>query len=243
MTRLIWSLRVVYKPNARQLATITTSSQMSRPVCSSQPHGTTQQGHEKIALSHSETQAVNFLPEAFYTTVFSEAAMTRVSDPSKSSLSPRYPWRVQNRRSSSPFIHRLQVRDVLHFEHFPGVISLLAGKPNSSTFPITSLQFTARDPADPTSEIAIELSPEELSVALQYSLTPGLTSLCEWFYGLQEISHGRKKSDEWKLSIGAGSQDFIYKVLISGSPPELVGHYLVLLVRLYPLWSTQGTLC
>lgn len=89
---------------------------------------------------------------------------------------------------------------------------MLAGKPNSDTFPITSLKFTARDPFNPTSEIPIELSNDELQTALQYNLTAGNTDLCDWIYGLQEISHGRKQGEGWKVSIGAGSQDLIYKV-------------------------------
>jgi hypothetical protein len=35
-------------------------------------------------------------------------------------------------------------------ESKPGLISMLAGKPNSSTFPFTSIQLTARSPTDPT---------------------------------------------------------------------------------------------
>ncbi len=101
---------------------------------------------------------------------------------------------------------------MFHLEQRPGVISLLAGKPHSSTFPITSLNFTVRDPANPQSEIPIELSQEELEVGLQYSPTVGLPALVDWAYGLQEIMHGRKVGEGWKISIGNGSQDLIYKV-------------------------------
>lgn len=71
------------------------------------------------------------------------------------------------------------------------------------------------------SEIPIELSSQELQVALQYSLTSGLPSLCDWLYGLQEVSHTRKQTDDWKLSVGAGSQDLINKVLILESPRSI----------------------
>ena len=59
---------------------------------------------------------------------------------------------------------------MMHLENRPGLISMLAGKPNSSTFPITSLQFTVRDPNLPSEsdgEIKVELSPEEVAAALQ----------------------------------------------------------------------------
>ncbi|PSR72348.1 hypothetical protein PHLCEN_2v11796 [Hermanssonia centrifuga] len=105
------------------------------------------------------------------------------------------------------------IRSVFHLEQRPGVISLLAGKPHSSTFPITSLNFTVRDPANPQSEIPIELSQEELEVGLQYSPTVGLPALVDWAYGLQEIMHGRKVGEGWKISIGNGSQDLIYKAI------------------------------
>lgn len=104
---------------------------------------------------------------------------------------------------------------MMHLENRPGLISMLAGKPNSSTFPITSLQFTVRDPNLPSEsdgEIKVELSPEEVAAALQYSPTVGMPGMCEWAFGLQEQQHGRKKGEGWRVSIGAGSQDLLNKV-------------------------------
>jgi tryptophan aminotransferase len=89
----------------------------------------------------------------------------------------------------------------------------LAGKPNSSTFPFTSLSFTTRDPTDPSKEIPLNLTDDELAVALQYGPTPGFDGLITWVYGLQEAAHGRKKGEGWNVSIGAGSQDLLYKVI------------------------------
>ena len=34
-------------------------------------------------------------------------------------------------------------------------------------------------------------------------------------YGLQEHSHGRKRSEGWRVTIGTGAQDLIYKVRYS----------------------------
>ena len=107
------------------------------------------------------------------------------------------------------------VRACMHLERRPGVISLLAGKPHSSTFPFTSLSFTYRDPADPESETPVELTKEEVEIGLQYSPTVGLTEMLEWTYGLQERVHGRKRGEGWKISIGNGAQDLMYKVCLS----------------------------
>ena len=114
----------------------------------------------------------------------------------------------------------ITVRSLFPLEERPGVISLLAGKPNNATFPITSLQFTTRDPSAPSGSapgINIELTEDELAVALQYSATAGLPELRDWVYALQEFSHGRRKGEGWQTSIGAGSQDLIFKVVFNDS--------------------------
>ena len=95
-------------------------------------------------------------------------------------------------------------------EKVPGVISLLAGKPNPATFPFTSLDFTVRSPVDPSKEVKYTLEGKELADGLQYANTDGLPKLCQWVYELQEKSHGRKKDDSWRVTVGAGAQDLIY---------------------------------
>ncbi|OSX57674.1 hypothetical protein POSPLADRAFT_1155653 [Postia placenta MAD-698-R-SB12] len=95
-------------------------------------------------------------------------------------------------------------------ENRPGLISLLAGKPNAETFPITSLQFTMRDPAA-GEDVKMELTPDELQHGLQYTPTNGLPELREWVFGLQEFQHNRYKGEGWTVSVGAGSQDLIFK--------------------------------
>ena len=97
-------------------------------------------------------------------------------------------------------------------ENKPGLISMLVGKPNSSTFPFTSIQLTARSPTDPTKEQILTIGQNELEAALQYGPTAGIPSLLGWIWGLQEYSHGRKRGEGWRPSVGAGSQDVIYKV-------------------------------
>jgi len=39
-----------------------------------------------------------------------------------------------------------------------------------------------------------------------------MAQLQNWMYGLQALSHGRKKGEGWAINIGAGSQDLLYKV-------------------------------
>lgn len=104
------------------------------------------------------------------------------------------------------------VRAVLHLENRPGVLSLLAGKPNASTFPITALQFTVRDPADPARDEHVALTDDELRRGLQYGPTPGAPPFIEWAYGLQRVAQGRERGEGWALAVGNGSQDLIYKV-------------------------------
>lgn len=52
-----------------------------------------------------------------------------------------------------------------------------------------------------------------LHEGLQYGDTAGLPVLLEWLYGLQDVSHGRKKGEGWRISVTSGSQDAIYKAV------------------------------
>ncbi|KAG5637954.1 hypothetical protein H0H81_002482 [Sphagnurus paluster] len=101
------------------------------------------------------------------------------------------------------------IRDLWPLEHVPGMISLLAGKPNPETFPFEAFTVKSRTPSNEPLELTIDGA--ELSEALQYGITPGLPSLVHWVRGLQEYAHGRKANEDWGMTIGAGSQDLIYK--------------------------------
>jgi len=61
----------------------------------------------------------------------------------------------------------------------------------------------------------LTIGPKELATALQYGPTTGIPSLLEWIWGLQEVSHGRRPNEGWRPSVGAGSQDVIYKAVNS----------------------------
>ena len=94
------------------------------------------------------------------------------------------------------------------------MISLLAGKPNAATFPLTSVQIRARSPTDPSQELTTEIAGRALAEGLQYGPTAGLPGLIEWIHGLQEREHGRKKDEGWRVTIGSGSQDLLHKVSV-----------------------------
>ncbi|KAF9553975.1 PLP-dependent transferase [Agrocybe pediades] len=114
---------------------------------------------------------------------------------------------VAKERKPSP------IRSFLPLEKTPGVISLLFGKPNASTFPFTSLSFSARSPTDPTQESTLTIDGAELEAGLQYGDTTGFKPLMDWIFGLQEAFHGRRRGEGWRISMGSGSQDLIYKAV------------------------------
>ncbi|KAG7451388.1 PLP-dependent transferase [Guyanagaster necrorhizus] len=117
------------------------------------------------------------------------------------------------------------IRSLLPLEATPGIISLLAGKPNAATFPFTSLSFTVRSPIDPSRDVPVDLSQDELAEGLQYCETAGVPQLRNWLTGLQENIHGRQQGEGWRLSVGSGSQDLIYKAvtaMINPGDPILV---------------------
>ncbi|KAG7089186.1 hypothetical protein E1B28_010888 [Marasmius oreades] len=129
------------------------------------------------------------------------------------------------------------IRSLMPLERTPGLISLLAGKPNPTAFPIAGLSLSIRDPrseimnirntksdSDEAADlIEVKLSQEALEEGLQYTEEGGIRSLMGWVCGLQERVHGRKcglynggtASEGWKVTIGAGSQDVLYKAIKS----------------------------
>jgi len=135
------------------------------------------------------------------------------------------------------------VRGLLPLEKTPGIISFLAGKPNPIMFPLTSLSFSARSPhsSSATDETIHTLSPDELSLGLQYSDTAGIKTLRDWLYGLQDFSHGRRRGEGWSVCVGSGSQDLIYKVgsLCWLTDPFHWGWYPCSLYRLSSIVVTQ----
>lgn len=94
----------------------------------------------------------------------------------------------------SSFLTTRLVASLFPMQNTPGVISLFAGQPNQATFPITSFSFNVRSPDDWSKEKTITMEGGLLDSALQYG---EITEFLEWIWGLQELSHGRKKGEEW----------------------------------------------
>ncbi|QRV89570.1 mitochondrial carrier protein [Ceratobasidium sp. AG-Ba] len=166
-------------------------------------HSATTQIH--IMDSHGQQHKPAILPNEFYEPYLSELAKSRRPNP---------------------------IRGLYPLEDRPGMISMLAGKPNADTFPFTSFSFTARDPtyprvasneppesisSGPTREtnapgqLHITIPPAQLAAALQYGPTSGLPDLISWVYTLQAAQHGRHKGEGWRVTVGTGSQDLLYK--------------------------------
>lgn len=106
------------------------------------------------------------------------------------------------------------VRELLPLEQVPGVISVLGGKPNPFSFPITGLTIDVHSASDPPEEpgTPLTISSEALADGLQYGLTAGYGPLIEWLMGLQAYSHGRRDGEGWRISTSCGSQDALFKV-------------------------------
>ena len=144
------------------------------------------------------------LPSSFYEPFFSASSKRRIEDPSQRLiLFLTFPSLIVPIPT--------KVRALLPLEDSrPGLISLLAGKPNADTFPITSLHLTLRDPIS-NEEVPVALTEAELVRSLQYSASKGIPELLDWLVGLQEYSHGRRRGEGWDLTFGTGSSDLIYK--------------------------------
>lgn len=104
------------------------------------------------------------------------------------------------------------VRSLFPLEDTPGLISLLAGKPNAATFPFKSLSFTIDSFVEKDQDVTLTINPVDLAEGLQYGPTAGIPKLIDWLKGLQGHSHSRKAGEGWDISVGTGSQDLINKV-------------------------------
>jgi tryptophan aminotransferase len=99
------------------------------------------------------------------------------------------------------------IRSLLPLEAIPGMISLVAGKPNPDTFPFSKISITVNGPEEKT----LVLEGAALSEALQYGPPAGHPGLLKWFSGLQQAVHGISNSDSWTCCVGNGSQEIIHK--------------------------------
>ncbi|KAF5319962.1 hypothetical protein D9611_010988 [Ephemerocybe angulata] len=125
---------------------------------------------------------------------------------------------VSKARKPSP------IWDLFSVEAQPGMISMLAGKPNPTTFPFDHITLGIKSPSQTGAQgesttTELTLRDEELSTALQYNMTAGIPELVRWVKQLMEEVHfptaaaeGKKaESESWRVSLSPGSQDLLYK--------------------------------
>ncbi|KAJ7663242.1 pyridoxal phosphate-dependent transferase [Mycena polygramma] len=110
------------------------------------------------------------------------------------------------------------IRGLFPLENIPGMISLLAGRPHASTFPFESITLNLKPalagmpaPTDGADPFTITLENDELNEALQYGQTAGVGRLITWIEEFQTHVHKRVLDESWSVTIGAGSQDLMYK--------------------------------
>ncbi|KIK69758.1 hypothetical protein GYMLUDRAFT_150603 [Collybiopsis luxurians FD-317 M1] len=105
------------------------------------------------------------------------------------------------------------IRHLFPYESKPGMISMLAGKPNPDVFPFASLTMKVRSPNSKIDSTLTDLclDGEELAVALQYGATAGTAELVQWLTSLTCHLHSCQSDERWRVTVGAGSQDLLYK--------------------------------
>ncbi|PWZ00463.1 PLP-dependent transferase [Testicularia cyperi] len=114
------------------------------------------------------------------------------------------------------------IRSLFPAELIPGMLSLLAGKPNPSTFPLESITFKLKPEAESGPQ-ELTVSGEDLNTALQYGTSRGIPKFVDWIIDLQAHMHRREivtpgsKLDgiagrtPWRVTTGNGSQDLLNK--------------------------------
>lgn len=113
------------------------------------------------------------------------------------------------------------IRSLFPAEHIPGMISFLAGKPNSATFPLEEITLKLKAGAEGGGS-SLKIDGSELDTALQYGMTPGMPALVQWLTNWQSQLHHRKivkvndqiedGQSPWSIHVGQGSQDLLTKV-------------------------------
>ncbi|TIC61768.1 SET domain-containing protein [Wallemia mellicola] len=120
-------------------------------------------------------------------------------------------WLTAQAKSRHPSV----IRTLFPLENNPGIISLLAGKPNPETFPFENITVTLKpvSPGAPHPKLELNAGPD-LAEALQYTATAGLPRLHKFVTELQHHVHGREPisgEDDFGITITNGSQDAFTK--------------------------------
>jgi len=73
--------------------------------------------------------------------------------------------------------------------------------------------MNVRSPVPPFAATEITIDDDGIEEALQYGHTSGNPDLVRFFTEMQTRFHEREKNPSWRISVGAGSQDLLYKAL------------------------------
>ncbi|KAI1481783.1 PLP-dependent transferase [Daldinia eschscholtzii] len=113
------------------------------------------------------------------------------------------------------------IRRLLPLENLPGMISLVAGKPNPEVFPFEKITLSLKG----SSKQIILTQEDGLADGLQYGLPGGNSDLVKWFEEFQCELHGINRGQEWACCIGNGSQELLHRtfqVLTDPGDPVLI---------------------
>lgn len=91
--------------------------------------------------------------------------------------------------------------------------------------------MTVKSPVPPFEETTLKIEDRSLSTALQYGPIIGQDALVEKLFELQHHLHGRKRDPSWRISVGAGGQDILYKTMQALTDP---GDVVLVEVRQFP---------
>lgn len=140
------------------------------------------------------------------------------------------------------------IRSLFPAEHIPGMISFLAGKPNSATFPLEEMTLKLK-PDSEGGGSSLKIDGSELDTALQYGMTPGMPALLQWLTDWQSQMHHRKivKANDqiegglnpWSIHVGQGSQDLLTKVRFTHKFPIVSGKHNFFVLTKYEHASLQ----
>ncbi|KAF5341343.1 hypothetical protein D9758_016800 [Tetrapyrgos nigripes] len=102
-------------------------------------------------------------------------------------------------------------------ETLGGTISA-AGKFHPETLPINYLNLTAQNPKftakDPLpNDISLKINIDALVTGLHNREIGDISDLARWLGKLQHIMHGRSAGEGWRISMGSGSRELIYRTI------------------------------
>eukprot|EP01134_Creolimax_fragrantissima_P005789 CFRG5789T1 len=98
------------------------------------------------------------------------------------------------------------IRELQPFISIPGMISLGGGMPNPASFPFKSLKAELNDGT------SLNIDGADLEEALQYSPTPGLPKLVDFWTQLIQKEHSPSDAHAWGVGVTTGSQDGLAKI-------------------------------